>query len=231
MTAAEAVMDNRRMVTKKTKGLGLGLEALLGPKVNDAATAGDSAPSTLRLELLLAGKYQPRTRMDEGSLYELAVLLVPVKAEFGLSDLQVGLVTGLGFALTFGLIGVPLGRVADRRERRTLVAWCRGIGGALAALGATASGAWTLAFTRMGGAISDAGGGPASMSMIADLYPPESRSRAMSVFAMGASAGSLMATLRMSAVLLAGSNKRTASAASGNKKIHERGCSIIRFLP
>ena len=60
------------MVTKKTKGLGLGLEALLGPKVNDAATAGDSAPSTLRLELLLAGKYQPRTRMDEGSLYELA---------------------------------------------------------------------------------------------------------------------------------------------------------------
>ncbi|MBP6465955.1 MAG: MFS transporter [Steroidobacteraceae bacterium] len=125
----------------------------------------------------------------------LAVLLVPVKAEFGLSDLQVGLVTGLGFALTFGLIGVPLGRVADRRERRTLVAWCRGIGGALAALGATASGAWTLAFTRMGGAISDAGGGPASMSMIADLYPPESRSRAMSVFAMGASAGSLMALI------------------------------------
>lgn len=125
----------------------------------------------------------------------LAVLLVPVKLEFGLSDLQVGLVTGLGFALTFGLIGVPLGRVADRRERRALVAWCRGIGGALAALGAAATGAWTLAFTRMGGAISDAGGGPASMSMVADLYPPEARSRAMSVFAMGASAGSLMALI------------------------------------
>ena len=60
------------MVTKKPKGLGLGLEALLGPKVSDAPTAGDSAPSTLRLELLQAGKYQPRTRMDEGSLYELA---------------------------------------------------------------------------------------------------------------------------------------------------------------
>ena len=60
------------MVTKKQKGLGLGLEALLGPKVNDAPTAGDSAPSTLRLELLQPGRYQPRTRMDEGSLYELA---------------------------------------------------------------------------------------------------------------------------------------------------------------
>jgi ParB family transcriptional regulator, chromosome partitioning protein len=66
-------MDNARMVTtKKPKGLGLGLEALLGPKVSDAPTAGDSAPSTLKLELLQAGKYQPRTRMDEGSLYELA---------------------------------------------------------------------------------------------------------------------------------------------------------------
>ena len=60
------------MVTKKPKGLGLGLEALLGPKVSDAPTAGDSAPGTLRLELLRGGKYQPRTRMDEGSLYELA---------------------------------------------------------------------------------------------------------------------------------------------------------------
>jgi ParB family chromosome partitioning protein len=60
------------MVTKKAKGLGLGLEALLGPKVADAPVAGDSAPSTLRLELLQPGKYQPRTRMDEGSLYELA---------------------------------------------------------------------------------------------------------------------------------------------------------------
>jgi ParB family chromosome partitioning protein len=60
------------MVTKKPKGLGMGLEALLGPKVGDAPVAGDSAPSTLKLDLLQAGKYQPRTRMDEGSLYELA---------------------------------------------------------------------------------------------------------------------------------------------------------------
>ncbi len=61
------------MVTKKPKGLGLGLEALLGPKVSDTpATARDGEPSTLRLEWLQAGKYQPRTRMDEGSLYELA---------------------------------------------------------------------------------------------------------------------------------------------------------------
>ena len=63
------------MATKKPKGLGLGLEALLGPKVSDApaaAPAAASAPSTLKLAQLQPGKYQPRTRMDEGSLYELA---------------------------------------------------------------------------------------------------------------------------------------------------------------
>lgn len=62
------------MATKKPKGLGLGLEALLGPKVSDTPTPveRDGTPSTLKLEQLQAGKYQPRTRMDEGSLYELA---------------------------------------------------------------------------------------------------------------------------------------------------------------
>ncbi|MCY4745874.1 ParB/RepB/Spo0J family partition protein [Pelomonas sp. UHG3] len=62
------------MATKKPKGLGLGLEALLGPKVSDtpAPAERDGTPSTLKLEQLQAGKYQPRTRMDEGSLYELA---------------------------------------------------------------------------------------------------------------------------------------------------------------
>ncbi len=61
------------MVTKKPKGLGLGLEALLGPKVSDTpAPEREGTPSTLKLEQMQAGKYQPRTRMDEGSLYELA---------------------------------------------------------------------------------------------------------------------------------------------------------------
>ena len=60
------------MVTKKPKGLGLGLEALLGPRVADAAPADASRPTTLKLTQLQPGRYQPRTRMDEGSLYELA---------------------------------------------------------------------------------------------------------------------------------------------------------------
>jgi len=60
------------MVTKKPKGLGMGLEALLGPKVAEAPELKVGEPSSLKLEQMQAGKYQPRTRMDEGSLYELA---------------------------------------------------------------------------------------------------------------------------------------------------------------
>jgi ParB family transcriptional regulator, chromosome partitioning protein len=65
------------MVTKKPKGLGMGLEALLGPKVREATNLDGTAsaadlPSTLVLEDMVAGQYQPRTHMDEGALYELA---------------------------------------------------------------------------------------------------------------------------------------------------------------
>jgi ParB family chromosome partitioning protein len=64
------------MVTKKPKGLGRGLEALLGPKVQDAPASNMAAetgvPTQLKLAQMVPGMYQPRTRMDEGALYELA---------------------------------------------------------------------------------------------------------------------------------------------------------------
>jgi ParB family transcriptional regulator, chromosome partitioning protein len=67
------------MVTKKPKGLGRGLEALLGPKVSENAGAGNDGngtnagtPASLMLTDMVPGMYQPRTRMDEGALYELA---------------------------------------------------------------------------------------------------------------------------------------------------------------
>jgi ParB family chromosome partitioning protein len=68
------------MVTKKQKGLGRGLEALLGPKVDDSIEAANALstatspglPASLLLDDLVPGQYQPRTRMDEGALYELA---------------------------------------------------------------------------------------------------------------------------------------------------------------
>ncbi|MEZ7829791.1 MAG: ParB/RepB/Spo0J family partition protein [Brachymonas denitrificans] len=72
------------MATKRNKGLGRGLEALLGPRLQEGAAGdvaldtpfdmerGERSPSTLLLEQMVPGTYQPRTRMDEGALYELA---------------------------------------------------------------------------------------------------------------------------------------------------------------
>ncbi|MEX8494744.1 ParB/RepB/Spo0J family partition protein [Sphaerotilus sp.] len=86
------------MVTKKPKGLGRGLEALLGPQVSDVTPqpgGKERHPGAVQLDQLLPGKYQPRTRMDEGSLFELAesiktqgvmqpVLVRPVASRDGL---------------------------------------------------------------------------------------------------------------------------------------------------
>src|SRR6478736_9104826 len=62
------------MATKKPKGLGMGLEALLGPRVVDVAAPAESdgEPHSLALDQLQPGRFQPRTRIDEGALYELA---------------------------------------------------------------------------------------------------------------------------------------------------------------
>lgn len=81
------------MVTKKPKGLGRGLEALLGPKVLEGAPAdaGSQLPSSLKLDQLVAGMYQPRTRMDEGALYELAE---SIKAQGVMQPILVRQLTG-----------------------------------------------------------------------------------------------------------------------------------------
>ncbi|MDO9091666.1 MAG: ParB/RepB/Spo0J family partition protein [Rubrivivax sp.] len=86
------------MVTKKPKGLGLGLEALLGPKVSDAPQAEAGTPTTLPLNVLRTGKYQPRTRMDEGSLYELAE---SIKSQGVMQPILVRPVTG-GYEIIAG---------------------------------------------------------------------------------------------------------------------------------
>ncbi|PTT88368.1 chromosome partitioning protein ParB [Pelomonas sp. HMWF004] len=110
------------MATKKPKGLGLGLEALLGPKVNDTpAPERDGMPSTLKLEQLQAGKYQPRTRMDEGSLYELAE---SIKAQGIMQPILVRPITpvgGVSYEIIAGERRFRAAKLAGLREVPVLV--------------------------------------------------------------------------------------------------------------
>ncbi len=113
------MIDNSTMVTKKPKGLGLGLEALLGPRVKEPGDAspgavGDGAPHTLKLTQLQPGKYQPRTRMDEGSLYELAE---SIKAQGVMQPILVRPVGGGQFEIIAG----------ERRARAAKLAGLDGV--------------------------------------------------------------------------------------------------------
>jgi len=110
------------MVTKKPKGLGLGLEALLGPRVKEgndfASTQTNAAPHALKLAQLQPGKYQPRTRMDEGSLYELAE---SIKAQGIMQPVLVRPVGGERYEVIAGERRVRAAKLAGLAEVPVLV--------------------------------------------------------------------------------------------------------------
>lgn len=112
----------------------------------------------------------------------LAVMVEPIKAEFGVGDTAIGLISGLAFAAVYALMGLPAGRLVDRMPRVRLLAlscllW------ALATIACGWAGSFVaLAVARMLVAISESPTTSASLSLIADLYPPQRRSFAISCF-------------------------------------------------
>ena len=125
----------------------------------------------------------------------LAILKPAIKQELGLSDTQLGLLSGLAFTLFFATLGIPLGLRADRARRTTLVATALFLFSGMTALSSLARGFGSLLLARIGVGVGEAGTNPASHAMIADLYPPEERSRAMAVFALGPHLGLLLGLL------------------------------------
>lgn len=121
----------------------------------------------------------------------MGVLIEPVKHEFRVSDTAMGLLSGLAFAVFYSALAVPMGRLADRSNRRNMVAVCCGAWSLMTGLCGLAGGYWQLAAARVGVAIGEAGGTAPSLSMIADHYPPRQRSRAISVFMLGPPLGTL----------------------------------------
>ena len=123
----------------------------------------------------------------------VAILLEPIKQEFHVSDTALGLMTGVAFGILYALLGVPLGRYADRGDRRLLITVCVG----LYSIFTTASG-WARSFLqlflfRIGVGIGEAGGtGPPVMSLIADYFPPERRAKAIGLVTMSTIVGAVV---------------------------------------
>lgn len=104
------------------------------------------------------------------------VVLEPIKQEFGLSDAEMGLFAGTLFAVSYMIAGLPLGALADRMNRRNLLAGLMACWSLLTALSGFTQNFLGLALMRIGVGAAEAGNQPTSLSMMSDSYPPERRS-------------------------------------------------------
>jgi predicted MFS family arabinose efflux permease len=125
----------------------------------------------------------------------LAILLEAIKADLKLTDTQLGLLSGLVFAIFYATLGIPVARLADRTNRRNIIAVSLAIWSAMTALCGLAQNFTQLMLARIGVGVGEAGSSPPSHSIIADLYPPERRAGAMAVYSLGVVLGAGVGTL------------------------------------
>lgn len=122
----------------------------------------------------------------------LIILQGDIKAEFGLSDGQLGMLTGILFAALYSTLGIPAAIWADRGNRKKIITLALTVWSGMTALSGFAQNFWHIAAARMGVAVGEAGGTPPATSMIADLYAPRERATAMGFYTLGIGVGILV---------------------------------------
>lgn len=118
-----------------------------------------------------------------------AILMEDIKAEFTLTDTQLGLLAGAAFTLTYIIFGFPIARLSDRSNRKNIIASALTFWSAMTAACGLAVGYWTMFLARVGVGIGEAGSGPPSQSLIADYFPRKQMARAMGFLTVGATLG------------------------------------------
>ena len=117
-----------------------------------------------------------------------AALVEPMRKEFHLNDAQIGLL-GSAFIWLYAIVGVPLGRIADSRSRKKLLAWGVVIWTSLTACAALATNYAILLLSRVGVGVGEATCAPSATSWLGDLFPAEKRSRVLAMFMLGVPVG------------------------------------------
>ena len=125
----------------------------------------------------------------------LAILLPAIKADFSVDDWVLGFIAGPAFALFYATLGVPIAALADRFNRRNLIAIAIAIWSVMTALSGLAGSILHLTLARIGVGVGEAGCSPPAHSLISDYYPPEQRSTAMGIYTVGISMGIMIAYL------------------------------------
>ena len=154
------------------------------------------AASGARAALLILFAINTLNFLDRTLLGSLAE---PVRKEFGLSDTGLGLL-GTVFTLIYAVVGLPLGRLADRWHRIRLVAMGTALWSVLTAATGVAQSYAQVFVSRLGVGVGEAVCAPASQSLIGDLFPPQQRARAMGIFMLGLPAGISIAYLCAGAI-------------------------------
>lgn len=122
----------------------------------------------------------------------LNILIEPIKADLGASDTMMGFLAGTVFAIFYATLGLPIAMAADRMSRKKIIVAATTIWSGMTVLCGFAGNFWQLALARIGVGVGEAGGSPPSHSMIADMFPQEKRSTALSIFALGVPIGILL---------------------------------------
>jgi len=122
----------------------------------------------------------------------ISILAEDIKGDLGLSDTQLGVLTGLAFALFYATLGLPIARLAERYSRRSIIALSLGLWSVMTVAAGFAQNFVQMALARVGVGVGEAGSMPASHSIIADMYAAEERSRAMAIFQLGVPVGILI---------------------------------------
>jgi MFS family permease len=131
----------------------------------------------------------------------LSLLVGPIKKDLGLSDTQIGLLGGLAFSVFYTFLGLPIGRLVDRYNRRTIITLGVFFWSLMTAACAFARSYPTLFLARMGVGVGEAAMNPAAVSIIADTFPRERLASAMSFYTMGIYLGAGLALLVGGAVI------------------------------
>ncbi|WOJ95956.1 MFS transporter [Congregibacter brevis] len=122
----------------------------------------------------------------------LVILQEPIKIEMGLSDTQLGLLSGFTFAVIYVTAGIPIAYWADRGNRRNIVAIALAVWSGMTALSGFVQNYVQLLLARLGVGLGEAGGSPPAHSMISDYFPPEKRATALSLYTSGIYIGILV---------------------------------------
>ena len=120
----------------------------------------------------------------------LAASLQAIKKEFGASDFQMGVLTGIPFALFYSIVGIPIAAWADRSSRRNVLALAVAAWSAMTAIFGMSVNYAMLFAARVGTAVGEAGGSPPSHSLISDYFSKRRRGTAFSIYALGVPIGS-----------------------------------------